>query len=93
MGVSTESQAVPGQQMFGMLAGYSLAQLRRLGFAMQNEFPGWVKWARIKQGGIMSDTPKKVNLSEDWWAVILAFVLILLAVIGMLGANGLNITF
>lgn len=41
----------------------------------------------------MSDTPKKVNLSEDWWAVILAFVLILLAVIGVLGANGLNITF
>ena len=41
----------------------------------------------------MSDTPRKFHLNEDWWAVILAFVLILLAVVGVLGANGLNITF
>jgi hypothetical protein len=41
----------------------------------------------------MSDTPKKFNLSEDWWAVILAFILILLAAVGVLGGNGLNVTF
>ena len=41
----------------------------------------------------MSETPKKFTLSEDWWAVILAFVLILLAVVGVLGPRGLNITF
>jgi hypothetical protein len=33
------------------------------------------------------------KLSEDWWAVIIAFVLILLATIGVLGKSGLPITF
>jgi hypothetical protein len=32
-------------------------------------------------------------LSEDWWAVIVAFVLILLAAIGWLGKTGLMIKF
>ncbi len=35
----------------------------------------------------------KFHLSEDWWAVIAAFVLILLAAIGLLGKNGLQIKF
>ncbi len=35
--------------------------------------------------------PKK--LSEDWLAVILAFGLILLATIGLLGENGLMISY
>jgi hypothetical protein len=33
------------------------------------------------------------SLTEDWWAVIVAFILILLAVLGVLGKNGLLITF
>ncbi len=33
------------------------------------------------------------SLSEDWWAVIVGFLLILLAVLGLLGKNGLMITF
>ena len=33
------------------------------------------------------------SLTEDWWAVIVAFILILLAVLGILGKNGLMITF
>ena len=33
------------------------------------------------------------SLSEDWWAVIVAFLLILLAVVGLLGKNGLMISF
>lgn len=37
-------------------------------------------------------TPRK-TLSEDWLAVIIAFVLILLAAVGILGENGLMIRF
>jgi hypothetical protein len=33
------------------------------------------------------------SLSEDWWSVIVAFILILLAVAGLLGKNGLLIKF
>ncbi len=36
---------------------------------------------------------KKIALSEDWWAVIVAFVLMLLAALGWLGKNGLLIKF
>lgn len=36
---------------------------------------------------------KHFHINEDWLAVILAFVLILLAVIGVLGKNGLAISF
>jgi hypothetical protein len=36
---------------------------------------------------------RKITLSEDWLATLLAFVLILLAAIGMLGENGLMIKF
>lgn len=35
----------------------------------------------------------KSLIHEDWLAVILAFVLIALAALGVLGKNGLNITF
>ena len=41
----------------------------------------------------MSKERPKLNISEDWLAVILAFVLILLAAIGLLGKTGLPITF
>jgi len=40
--------------------------------------------------------PKKgfiFSLSEDWWAVLVAFILIFLAAIGLLGKSGLLITF
>lgn len=41
--------------------------------------------------------PKKSSfptvLPEDWQAVIIAFVLILLAAVGVLGQNGINIRF
>ena len=33
------------------------------------------------------------KLSEDWWAVIVAFAIILLATIGLIGKTGLNIQF
>ena len=33
------------------------------------------------------------SLNEDWLAVLLAFLLILLSVIGILGKNGINIIF
>jgi hypothetical protein len=36
---------------------------------------------------------KRSPISEDWLAVIIAFVLILLSTIGLLGPNGLNIQF
>jgi len=32
-------------------------------------------------------------LKEDWLAVVISFLLILLAVIGLLGPNGLNIIY
>ncbi|HTX90208.1 MAG TPA: hypothetical protein VMC09_03240 [Anaerolineales bacterium] len=41
----------------------------------------------------MSKQRFEFHLSEDWWAVIVAFILILLAVIGILGKHGLNIIF
>lgn len=41
--------------------------------------------------------PKKSSfpaaLPEDWQAVIIAFILILLAAVGVLGQNGINIRF
>ena len=41
----------------------------------------------------MSKESSKLTISEDWLAVILAFVLILLAAVGLLGKTGLPITF
>ena len=41
----------------------------------------------------MSEERSRFTISEDWWAVIVAFVLILLAAIGLLGKGGLLITF
>lgn len=38
-------------------------------------------------------TDKKFKLSEDWWAVIIAFTLILLSALGVLGESGLFIKF
>lgn len=32
-------------------------------------------------------------LNEDWWAVIVAFLLILLAALGILGKQGISIPF
>jgi len=39
------------------------------------------------------DQKSKFQLSEDWWAVIAAGLLILLTVIGLLGKHGLQIKF
>jgi hypothetical protein len=36
-------------------------------------------------------TPIKVN--EDWFAVIIAFILIVLSAIGLLGENGIVVSF
>jgi hypothetical protein len=41
----------------------------------------------------MSGKTARFLLNEDWWAVILAFLLILLAALGWLGENGLPISF
>jgi hypothetical protein len=41
----------------------------------------------------MSKEKVKFSISEDWWAVIVAFVLILLTAIGLLGKSGLRIIF
>ncbi len=37
--------------------------------------------------------PERFSLNEDWLSVLLAFLLILLAAIGMLGENGIKIGF
>ncbi len=39
------------------------------------------------------DNKRRKPLSEDWLAVIVAFILIVLAAIGVLGPNGINIRF
>jgi hypothetical protein len=36
---------------------------------------------------------KTHSINEDWLAVFLAFLIILLSAIGLLGPNGLNLTF
>jgi hypothetical protein len=41
----------------------------------------------------MSKERSKFTLSEDWWAVIVAFAMILLTAIGLLGKDGLQIPF
>lgn len=33
------------------------------------------------------------SLSEDWWAVIVAFLIILLSALGVLGKQGISIPF
>lgn len=38
-------------------------------------------------------TPASFGISEDWLAVLIAFALIALAALGVLGPNGLNIVF
>ncbi len=35
----------------------------------------------------------KFKINEDWLAVVLAFLLILLAAVGLFGKNGIPITF
>jgi hypothetical protein len=35
----------------------------------------------------------RFSLNEDWLALIIAFVVILLSVVGLLGPNGLKIAF
>lgn len=37
--------------------------------------------------------PARFTLSEDWLAVLIAFVILLLSAAGLLGPNGLNIGF
>lgn len=41
----------------------------------------------------LAQAKKPPRLSEDWLAVIIAYALILLSVIGLLGPNGLMIKF
>jgi hypothetical protein len=41
----------------------------------------------------MKGKPYMQGISEDWWAVIAAFILILLAAAGILGKGGLSILF
>lgn len=39
------------------------------------------------------DTKNKFKLGEDWLAVVIAFVILLLSVVGVLGENAINIKF
>ncbi len=41
----------------------------------------------------MPSEQNKFTISEDWWAVIVAFILIFLAVVGLLGKSGLPVVF
>jgi hypothetical protein len=41
----------------------------------------------------MTGKKQKFSLNEDWWVVIIAFILILLSAIGALGKGGLPISF
>jgi hypothetical protein len=41
----------------------------------------------------MEKKSKPFKLAEDWWAVLIAFLLILLAVLGVLGEGGLAVKF
>jgi hypothetical protein len=43
--------------------------------------------------GSNEKTRVKFSLNEDWLAVLIAFILILLAAIGVLGKTGINIIF
>jgi hypothetical protein len=41
----------------------------------------------------MPNKQNQFTISEDWWAVIVAFILILFAAVGLLGKGGLPIVF
>jgi hypothetical protein len=41
----------------------------------------------------MSERSTKFKLNEDWLAVIIAFMLMALAAIGLIGKSGINIVF
>lgn len=41
----------------------------------------------------MADKPPRPALSEDWLAVLIAFALIALAALGVLGPAGLHLSF
>jgi len=41
----------------------------------------------------MSETHEKPQISEDWLAVLIAFILIALATAGVLGKHGINLLF
>lgn len=41
----------------------------------------------------MPNEHTKFTISEDWWAVIVAFILILLIAVGLLGKGGLPVAF
>ncbi len=41
----------------------------------------------------MAKEKNTFKISEDWWAVIIAFFLILLSAVGLLGETGLMIKF
>jgi hypothetical protein len=45
------------------------------------------------QSSAPANQPARFHLNEDWFSVILAFLLILLSVIGILGKHGIPITF
>ena len=51
--------------------------------------------SKRKPGGVSSNTqtPNKFMLNEDWLAVIIAFGLIILSALKILGENGIPIRF
>ena len=46
-----------------------------------------------KRAAKQPPAPARPVLHEDWLAVLIAFLLILLAGVGLLGPNGINIPF
>lgn len=46
-----------------------------------------------KDQSMMGESEARPRLTEDWLAVILAFLIILLSALGVLGKTGLNIPF
>ena len=41
----------------------------------------------------MTTEHKKIKINEDWWAVIIAFIIILFTAIGLLDTSGIQIKF
>jgi hypothetical protein len=47
----------------------------------------------MQESNSKNTLPVWKRLNEDWWSVLIAFLLILLSAIGLLGPNGIKIVF
>jgi hypothetical protein len=65
-----------------------------LDFSRKSDNTRWRDWKMTENSHPQANNHKPTpRISEDWLAVIIAFILILFSAIGILGENGLKILY